>query len=269
MSRAVFSRCRCGVVVVVSAVVLFATLTGAAGIEAKPGTTSDMIASEDERFEMNIADHDGDEVAEIAVNGEVVIRIRSTMGGWTPAERGAIVLDRLRALSEDQEILQSLRPSRKGNYDVVGAGSAVVITIDPQTANANRTTTSGLARVWSDNLREAFGLPRLQYEQTKRWISMVASWYGDKFAGLRTASGEIFDPTQLTAAHPSLPFGTVLQVTYPPTGRTVTVTINDRGPHISGRDLDLSREAASRLGLLPHGVDSVQVAILSDVSTLE
>lgn len=88
---------------------------------------------------------------------------------------------------------------------------------------------------------------------------MVASWYGPKYHGRATASGEIFDMNRSTAAHKTLPFGTRLRVTYPKTRRTVEVTINDRGPFIRGRDLDLSYGAAESIGLLDEGVARVLV----------
>lgn len=84
-----------------------------------------------------------------------------------------------------------------------------------------------------------------------------ASWYGNGFQGRRTASGERFDMNALTAAHPSLPFGTQLMVRNPNNGREVIVRINDRGPHTGGRIIDLSRAAAKTIGLLEAGVGTV------------
>jgi len=81
-----------------------------------------------------------------------------------------------------------------------------------------------------------------------------ASWYGPGFAGNLTASGEVFDPSAMTAAHKTLPFGTQLEVCY--SGCT-TVTINDRGPYIPGREFDLSAGAARAIGL--GGVGTIQV----------
>ena len=85
----------------------------------------------------------------------------------------------------------------------------------------------------------------------------IGSWYGEGFAGRRTASGEAFDPNALTAAHRSLPFGTRVRVRHEATGQEVVVRINDRGPHIGGRVIDLSRAAAARIGLLRAGVGPV------------
>jgi rare lipoprotein A len=78
----------------------------------------------------------------------------------------------------------------------------------------------------------------------------VASWYA---LTSRTASGEMMNPSRLTAAHKTLPFGTKLKVTNPATGKTVVVRINDRGPFIKGRTLDLSKAAAQQIGLISRG----------------
>ena len=79
--------------------------------------------------------------------------------------------------------------------------------------------------------------------------SGMASWYGPGFQGRRTASGERFNTHALTAAHKTLPFGTRVRVVNRQNGRSVVVRINDRGPHVRGRVIDLSRAAARAIGL--------------------
>ncbi len=86
-----------------------------------------------------------------------------------------------------------------------------------------------------------------------------ASWYGPGFHGRLTASGEIYDMYDLTAAHRAFPFGTTLRVTDLVSGRSVIVRINDRGPFIGHRVLDLSYAAADRLGILHDGLAQVRV----------
>lgn len=76
-----------------------------------------------------------------------------------------------------------------------------------------------------------------------------ATWYGQELAGNRTASGEMFNPNGLTAAHRTLPFGTCLRVGNPKTGRSVSVRVNDRGPFTKGVSLDLSHGAARAIGM--------------------
>ena len=88
---------------------------------------------------------------------------------------------------------------------------------------------------------------------------VTASWYGPGFHGQETASGETFDQNALTAAHRTLPLGTVAKVTNLETGQSVTVTINDRGPYVQGRQLDLSQAAAKQIGLTKQGVAQVKI----------
>lgn len=87
----------------------------------------------------------------------------------------------------------------------------------------------------------------------------MASWYGRAFQGRRTASGERFDMNELTAAHQTLPLGTVVQVRNPINGKSVDVRINDRGPFVKDRIIDLSYKAALMLGIVKSGKQSVEV----------
>lgn len=87
----------------------------------------------------------------------------------------------------------------------------------------------------------------------------TASWYGERFQGLQTASGEIFDLNQMTAAHRELPFGAEVRVLHLRTGASVIVVINDRGPCIEGRDIDLSKAAARNLGIIEEGLAPVLI----------
>ena len=87
----------------------------------------------------------------------------------------------------------------------------------------------------------------------------TASWYGEPFHGLETASGEVFDMNQLTAAHRELPFGAEVTVIHLRTGASVSVVINDRGPCIYGRDIDLSKAAARALGMVDEGLAPVLI----------
>ncbi|WP_207458465.1 septal ring lytic transglycosylase RlpA family protein [Azospirillum sp. SYSU D00513] len=87
----------------------------------------------------------------------------------------------------------------------------------------------------------------------------IASWYGPGFHGRKTASGEVFNQNAMTAAHKELPLGSRVTVTDVETGKSVEVLINDRGPFIDGRVIDLSRGAARELGIIEQGVAEVRV----------
>jgi rare lipoprotein A len=92
----------------------------------------------------------------------------------------------------------------------------------------------------------------------------LASYYGHGFHGRRTASGQRFDQRAMTAAHRTLRFGTKVRVIHAGNGRSVVVTINDRGPFIRGRVIDLSRAAAHRLGMLGAGIAPVHLEVVGD-----
>jgi rare lipoprotein A len=93
----------------------------------------------------------------------------------------------------------------------------------------------------------------------------LASWYGgdDGFEGKPTASGEIYDSSKMTAAHRDLPLGTIVDVTNLDNGKSVQVRVNDRGPFVHGRVIDLSREAARRIDLIGPGVGPVRITVVS------
>ncbi len=93
----------------------------------------------------------------------------------------------------------------------------------------------------------------------------VASWYGPGFEGNLTANGEVFDTSKLTAAHQTLPFDTLVRVTNLENGLAVVVRINDRGPFVDGRIIDLSRAAAERLDMIGSGTARVRLELLSNM----
>jgi rare lipoprotein A len=107
--------------------------------------------------------------------------------------------------------------------------------------------------------------PSIPPKAIKVW-SGVVSWYGQQFEGKRTASGQLYDMFAATAAHPWLPFGTLLRLTDPQTGHSQLVRINDRGPFTDGRELDVSYIVASRLGLLGRGVARIRIELLQEPS---
>ncbi|MEZ4749042.1 MAG: septal ring lytic transglycosylase RlpA family protein [Bdellovibrionota bacterium] len=90
----------------------------------------------------------------------------------------------------------------------------------------------------------------------------MASWYGKKYHGRTTASGATFNMNEMTAAHRTLPFGTQVRVTRVSSGKSVVVTINDRGPFAKNRIIDLSRKAASQLGIIKKGQAMVKIEVL-------
>ena len=110
--------------------------------------------------------------------------------------------------------------------------------------------------------------PRGQREIARRgWTEEgIASWYGKPFHGRKTASGERYDMHELTAAHPTLPFGTRVRVKRLDNGRDVVVRITDRGPFHEGRIIDLSKRAAREIGLLEPGTARVRIEVIRTAS---
>ena len=105
--------------------------------------------------------------------------------------------------------------------------------------------------------------PPLEPRETVRSLGTgVASYYGRRFHGRLTANGERFNMNAMTAAHKTLPFGTKVRVTNSSNGRSVVVRINDRGPFIRGRTIDLSRGAATRIGMIARGHARVKMEII-------
>ena len=100
--------------------------------------------------------------------------------------------------------------------------------------------------------------------QPTRTETGLASWYGAKHHGKRTASGEVFNQEHFTAAHPTLPWGTRVKVINLDNGKSVDVRINDRGPFKQGRIIDVSRAAARALGMVRQGIATVRIEWLSD-----
>jgi len=95
----------------------------------------------------------------------------------------------------------------------------------------------------------------------KTWVGN-ASWYGPGFNGRKTANGEIFSTEALTAAHPNLPFGSLVRVVNPRNGRFELVRINDRGPYQEGREIDVSYRVARKIGLINSGVSQVRLELM-------
>jgi rare lipoprotein A len=156
-------------------------------------------------------------------------------------------------------------PARRDGCYVLLAGGDVLLKVEQRLASKHGTTPSALVLRWLDALRVAVGGTSIQTAASRGGLgtgTLVgrASWYGPGFHGRRAASGERFDQNEMTAAHKTLPFGTILLVTNVKNKRSCLVRINDRGPYIPGRMLDLSAAAARVLNI--DGVGSVRVDIL-------
>ena len=141
----------------------------------------------------------------------------------------------------------------------VSATVLLVFVTSARSTDGNRI----LARANLTHLPTATAAPQpVSASPQRSAMLMVASWYGQKFQGRKTSSGDIFDLNKLTAAHKTLPLGSRVKLTVPKTGRSVIVLVNDRGPWLKGRDFDLSEAAAIQLGIHDQGLAQVEMALV-------
>jgi Lytic transglycolase len=195
------------------------------------------------------------------------------IGEVKTAESAYQIAAKLRRLMQ----LSSLQPARLkpllgDSFAAGGHGNEILFVVDQAMLVNQSANPALLASQWINNLRVAFGeapmaladVQMIAYglQETRRRINGTASWYGPYFHGRQTATGEIFNQYELTAAHPSLPFGTYLKVRNLHNDKTIVVRINDRGPYVGDRSLDLSYAAAQCLGSETVGVISYEATIL-------
>ena len=153
-----------------------------------------------------------------------------------------------------------------------------MFTADVKNAKDAGLTVSELAFVCTNNIRKAFGVSELikdsnllkiivdNYKnKTKYNETGVASWYGGYFHGRTAADGSIYDMYLFTAAHKSLPFGSIVKVTNLKNSTSCVVKITDRGPFIDGRIIDLSKVAAKEIGMLDSGISNVKIEVIGKV----
>lgn len=215
-------------------------------------------------------------VWEIVVKESVAMRVRARYGGLGLKERAEIIAYRLSAVLNSGTRGLFL-PGKKNGETVVMFNEELIATVDQQTAKLNLSTPETVAWVWCDNLNTL--LNRIAAPRAGRmpdvsrggsgnsWTIVrtfqgIASWYGPGFHGKETASGETYNQWDLTAAHATLPFGTRVLVTNLDTNKSIVVRVNDRGPWVKGRIIDLSRRAAQEIGLLDSGIGRVRLDVL-------
>lgn len=141
-----------------------------------------------------------------------------------------------------------------------GCGKTVISSSKPSsTSHSSSSSGSGTLKPYTVNGKTYYPLASASGYKAEG----MASWYGDKFHGRKTASGERYNMYDMTAAHKTLPMGSIVKVTNLRNGRTVEVRINDRGPFKEGRVIDLSKAAAAKLDIVGAGTERVRVQALS------
>ncbi|MBE7382606.1 MAG: septal ring lytic transglycosylase RlpA family protein [Leptolyngbya sp. SIO1E4] len=184
--------------------------------------------------------------------------------------------DNLRLLIKQGKLdAAHLQPIFGANFVGGSLHSDILFIVDESLKSHPEVPAAAIAVQWINNLRIAFDESPLDLVQvqmamkglieTSQALYGTASWYGPGFHGRQTANGERFDENALTAAHKTLPFNTHLKVTNRLNGKSVVVRINDRGPYIGNRTLDLSRAAARCLGSVGNGVVPYEAVVLESV----
>jgi rare lipoprotein A (peptidoglycan hydrolase) len=203
------------------------------------------------------------------------IQVNNVTIGTVPDRQAAdeIAAQMRQAIVQVEEHPAELRPHINSSMAGAMVKDQKVFELTDDVMPVQSATMAEVATAWVNNLRHVFGAPTLdlgktqmvaqELGETDQVIGGTASWYGPYFHGRLTATGEIFDQHALTAAHKTLPFGTVLKVRNLLNDKTVVVRINDRGPYIGNRSLDLSYAAAQCLDSEIVGVIPYEATILA------
>ena len=127
--------------------------------------------------------------------------------------------------------------------------------INPIKGKEIKSVTKNVDKLSSNNAADAV-------ESAREKLTGIVSWYADKFHGMKTSSGELYNKNELTAAHKTLPYGTKVKVTNVKNGKSVIVKINDRGPHSKSRVLDLSKAAFNQIGSVDAGILNIEMEVV-------
>jgi len=219
----------------------------------------------------------------IYIGDNEVLRISSPAGGLSTEQRAKIVAENINIVIRNGENPENILPDFKNGSGIIRINEKVLFTIDSNIAKEYGMEPSELAFIWVNNMRDSLGAAKIVRDfhlfanslksTPKKFVQKYgdfmqtgfASWYGGKFHGRSSADGSVFNKNKFTAAHKSLPFGTVVQVTNIYNGKKCIVKITDRGPFVKGRIIDLSKVAANEIGMLSSGVSKVKVEVLGKV----
>ncbi|GAA6616486.1 septal ring lytic transglycosylase RlpA family protein [Scytonema sp. NUACC26] len=204
---------------------------------------------------------------EVWLNNRVVVNLPDK-------QQASLIQQRLARLVKSSNFDASrLRPALVDGIPALMSGNRFLFGIGKEVSRKTHRSGDLLAIEWVNNLRQALQVPKLSLVEgqkemygltsSKKRMVGLASWYGPYFHGRMTANGETFNQNELTVAHKSLPFNTYLQVTNLKNGKTVIVRVNDRGPYIPPRTLDLSKVAARCIGSELAGVVPYEAVILN------
>jgi rare lipoprotein A len=222
-----------------------------------------------------------DNTASLYVNGSEILRFKGNVDDFDAYSRAKSAANKLNSmLVIDIESSDGVKPGMVNKNPVVLVDGDILMSVDAESAKAASSTPEELAFDVANHLRQVLGEsclnpkdyptftakaePVESYKGTGKLQNGEASWYGPNFHGRRTASGSRYNMYALTAAHRTLPFGTLVRVTNHRNHRTCVVKITDRGPYAHGRIIDLSKGAADAIGM--SGTAQVTLEVVNNHS---
>lgn len=252
----------------------FAAL-GISAINASAGFAAE-IAPE---VNANVWEESEQECAAVSVNGKDLLTYRGATARGEASNKAEEIAEQLESIFENEKLdPEKILPAREGDLAVIKIDGTTVLKFEvPESVDGQKSASNPMevSTKLVNAIREVLGAsqisagaPKVAAAETNDSVrkgpifSGAASWYGGRFHGRRAADGTRFDQMGLTAAHRSLPFGTKLLVTNRRTGSSCIVQVNDRGPFVADRVIDLSRGAAEQLNMISSGVAMVDCVIL-------
>lgn len=214
------------------------------------------------------------EVGSVCMNGRELVTFRARAGSGAAAEEADELAAKLQDLVSDRNFdANQLLPAHESDKAALKLGGATAVSFLPLSGKTKPTDHFDMSLKVVNGIRAALGAPALpgnfpdmadRKVLASATFSGKASWYGAQFHGRKTSDGSRFDMDGMTAAHKTLPFGTKLLVMNRSTGASCVVEVNDRGPFVGNRVLDLSRGAAKQLNMIGSGVATVDCLVLGN-----
>lgn len=217
--------------------------------------------------------------AAVYVGNTEVINFNKSVSGISNQERAKVLAGRLDKFISKGGNPKDILPGIEKGVGVGRVKNEVLFTADFSIAKSKNVNTKELAIIWVNSIRKALGAPEITRTFnkiasrgfvspafSKKYLGIqengLASWYGGRFNGRRAADGSVFYTHEMTAAHKTLPFGSLVKVTNKRNKRSCVVKITDRGPFVSGRIIDLSRAAAKNLEMIGNGISNVTIEVI-------
>lgn len=262
---------------------IIACLIGCAGVANTPAARADVLPTFEPEIVSNVWEENAELRASVTLNGKEITTFKGDLAGVSADQRAETFATHLKQLVADDKFdVSKLVPSHDGDVASAKIDGTTILKFEGIETEAGKSLIDQSCKS-VNNIRTALGAQTLPANFSKLTelagkdtiassiaggkakgasFSGHASWYGGKFHGRKTSDGSRYNQDGLTAAHRSLPFGTKLLVMNRRTGQSCVVQVNDRGPFVGDRIIDLSRGAAKQLNMLGSGVATVDCLVL-------